>query len=156
MKNSLLTILIATTLLSCKSKKVIEPITLSIKSTESYCGGAAPSQELLDDLKVPKDFQGRLYLHKERNRTDNAELLVFKNGSLELFGLSSGTFYLFRYPIMENSTSEEPNMTRDMEREKCLKKISLQPIDSFTVEKNLSVISKSIHLDCNPCLEPAP
>ncbi len=136
----------------------MEPINLMLKSTSSYCGGAYPPQEVLDELKMPKNFSGTIYIHSTEERSDEPTILKITNGSAEVKGLLKGTYYIFRYPVYTapESKSNQIALAVDKNREDCIKQRSLKPLTSFEVAKNTSIITDTIHLECDPCAEPMP
>ncbi|MGB0849938.1 MAG: hypothetical protein ACPGTP_01720, partial [Bacteroidia bacterium] len=68
MKNILIAILLPLTMVACKSKMKNKSVTLNVQSTEDYCGGAYPPDDLIKDLRTPKAYAGKLYLHSTADR----------------------------------------------------------------------------------------
>ena len=92
--------------MSCKSSKTISNNTIKEKKTftisgkvdqlHSYCGGARPTQEILDEFSQPKPYPDKIFYVKEGN-TNNidgkviASFTTKQDGSFS-FQLPKGTY----------------------------------------------------------------
>lgn len=134
------------------SDKVLK---VSIFTTESYCGGAAPSDELLAELATPKLYANKdIELFSSRDlSTPLTTLKTNKKGELFLPSAYGKKVYLSIYSTMEMRNNDGLS---DPVYFSCYKKFLT---DSF-IEVSLEDCSKPLvlkfEISCNPCLPPAP
>lgn len=92
---------------ACRQKSTVEkgksettfPIKIQFSQTESYCGGARPSEEMLQDFSTPKPAAGKSFYIKKgkRNDVENTEFVfVGKSNEVGLaeFNLAAGDYCL--------------------------------------------------------------
>ncbi|MCB9250932.1 MAG: hypothetical protein H6605_00555 [Flavobacteriales bacterium] len=134
-----------------KSKKKYKPVT--IQFTEMYCGGAAPPEEMLQEMSVP-----RIYANREVEVYDNNELegvmhLLKTNSKGELkIPLKIGkTAYLNFYDHRNKKVYE----TEDIEYNKCYYRFLRYRLVKIDLS-NRDVQPVVFEIECNPCLPPAP
>lgn len=100
---------------SCSSKSVSgktgSPITLFFTQTSSYCGGAAPPEELLQSLTTPIPLTGeKFYVRKgNKNNPDEKPILewVSDANGIASFHLNPGEYYVVFENKLDRSTFEE-------------------------------------------------
>lgn len=149
--------LIATFLIQCKSKKnnEIVKITIEMTITKDYCGGAAPSEEMLKELTsskpllnekfyiVLKDEAGIL-LSETVHTTDETGKLTLK--------IKKGM-----YGIYLKSAAERKKIVENMEEKYryCGAIFNDLPLGYLHAwDKGLQKVN--VHIKCNPCYPPAP
>jgi hypothetical protein len=103
---------------SCTDKKSVATqnadmldIVIQLNQTESYCGGARPTEEMLTELSQPKPLAGeRLYVRKgSENNIDEpvvASEITDKTGKA-IFHLAPGKYCIVRAPKSDNLQTEK-------------------------------------------------
>jgi len=142
-------------LFSCKSVLVDRTIKFDINYTSDYCGGAAPDQELLNSLKVPKPFNGKAYLNSNFERTGTTIELNFIDGKASVSGLTAGNYFLFKYPPIDFKKLEQESITSPDNIQVEIEKSGLI-LDEIIIEQKTKEVSKTIHIICEPMLQYRP
>ncbi len=151
-----------------RTMKLFE-VTGLITETQSYCGGAAPPQDLLDELSKPKPIKGySMYIRKTSND--------FKNPILhKIFTDSNGMFKIKlpigSYSVVDGSKKDSQTYNDYLTKykhasesfgpldETCYLKYFSTPDFVIKVEKSKKTISlaHNYHRSCswsrNPCME---
>ena len=116
-------------------------------STQAYCGGAPPIDEILEELATPKVMSNTaLYFYNE----DDALVLSTTSDAhgVVLDSLPKGQYFIRKAikTVPSNNASE---------LDLCLQNWEQRVLDSFTVFSDTS-LTTNVYLDCNPCYPPAP
>ncbi len=134
-----------------------ETINFEIQATEDYCGGAAPPEELINELRTPKPYTGKIYVHNTSDRTDEGVSLDVLEGKASASGFVEGTYHLFLYKkYVPTSSGSNKESISPFNTPECQKDKSLKSLGSFEVARDTKTISKQIHVMCDPCMEPRP
>ncbi len=159
MKNTLiLCCLILSSFSHCSSGKKHsseKALKVSIFTTESYCGGAAPPDELLAELATPK-----LYINKDIEifisrdlSTPLTSLKTNEKGELLLPSSYGKKVYLSIYSTLEVRTNDRLS---DPVYFACYKKFLTDNFIEISLEDCTKPLPLSFEISCNPCLPPAP
>lgn len=183
-----LSIFIGFSLLSCKSKRSnvnknvdkenldnvnlpkMYPIAINITSTESYCGGAAPNDQIMLDLQTPKKLANTaIYIRNgetnDWNKPIIAEGISDENGLVKV-ELPDGIYCVVfsnkstkkEFDSMINQYGEK-TMYREAIDKECLLNFMMQPEIVFTVKNGKTgapiIINRHKPCDWNsvPCSE---
>ena len=134
----------------------------TIFQTSSYCGGARPTQELLDQMAFPKVYEGKkIYIRKgKRNNSNNKILKIItsdKEGNYSI-KLTKGVYSI----IVEEQVKEIREGDFVTENQKadivCLKEWWIKPYYLLEVKnKNIHQLNFTFHHRCFvtndiPCL----
>ncbi|MFT4521684.1 MAG: hypothetical protein ACI8ZN_000621 [Bacteroidia bacterium] len=163
MKSYITLIIISIAVLTMANKCVKEPnhnVSIQFTTTQSYCGGAAPPEYILQELATPKPYKtGVLYFFREgRSEADTAIQLDGKDNARVQLRLSPGTYILRLKDSISpwnGANNESEIKSFDSERPKCLHEYNQRVLAQFTISQD-SNFTQNIHFDCNPCYEPAP
>lgn len=136
-------------------------IKLEVTAKRDYCGGANPGEELLEEMRKPQNYSGILYLHSSKERKDDGVEIVFVEGLATAEGLNNGTYYMFLEKKIDlNKLQEDQEAIEKMASQGidigCLFGESQQSAFNFEVVDKTKVITREMHIKCNPCLPPAP
>ncbi|MFT5512130.1 MAG: hypothetical protein ACI8SE_000525 [Bacteroidia bacterium] len=167
-------------LASCKSKSKssnLESTSISVKIEyiEQYCGGAQPTDDLMEEMSVAKPYSNRpIYISKfiNMNTFTDEKKLVLDKGGIGSIDLDSGLYVISFYelaklgvppptekPKLENQVENpEPNPEMDKEARKAdcelrWKRMSAFP---FKVVHGKTAYEFPMIKECNPCEEPRP
>ncbi len=147
-------ILLALSIASCTKKVVNRGIQFNFASTESYCGGAAPDEQMIKEMRTPKPMNRSIFVHQSPDRTDDGIELEFSNGSANKAGFTPGFYYVFVGKKLSNDELYKPDPTV-MDPE-CNARWYNQAIGRFEITEDTKEVSDTLHFDCNPCLIPKP
>lgn len=163
---SLLVLLISSVgLLACRASKVNGKIQYSVSgkviTNKVYCGGAAPTKEMLENLKMPILYAGKTFYIKKQseNYVGKEILLSFTSNSFGEFKiqLSPGKYAFFLdEQINEINFKEEKNINLN---QSCYKDWLQKPFFELEVKKEsindlLFTIPKKCFINFDiPCLE---
>ena len=128
---------------------------VSIFTTESYCGGAAPPDELLAELATPKLYTNKdIELFTSRDlSTPLTSLKTNEKGELLLPSSYGKKVYLSIYSTMEvriNDGLSDPVYLS------CYKKFLTDSFIEVSLEDCSKPLVLNFEISCNPCLPPAP
>jgi hypothetical protein len=158
MKTQLLLISFAIVLFTnCKSKKISENVKLDLIFTMSsdYCGGAAPTEEILESITSSKPFiNGTFYLVlKNDGGTILSETMhkTDEKGKLTL-NLKKGMYEIF---LLSAEQKKLQIMNLDEKFRSCSTIFYDQP-QAYLHAWQKGEQKVDIHSKCNPCLPPAP
>ncbi len=154
-KKIIVLISLTVALIACKSKKVKSSIQFEITTTEDYCGGAYPPDELVEDLRTPKVYTGKVYLHNSVIREDDGIVIDVVDGKCSKEGFVEGTYFLFLSPKMLK-LAKETLSPANQERADCNFKENRKVLATIALLKNSTIIQQNLHKVCDPCLEPRP
>lgn len=131
---------------SCKEQKTVH-VELHVTETSSYCGGAAPSEEMERAHRTQKPIHRNLYLF-----TSDSMLIdtLLPTGETLLL---KGNFPVGSYQIREESDIE--SMVFKSEMKTCAHAWKRRVLANFTIDRD-TVVNLNIHFPCNPCYPPAP
>ncbi len=131
----------------CERSAVYE-IDLRITKTATYCGGAAPPEFLLKELRTPTPYTG-------------ASLYVFDSNSScldSLTNITADSTYKLVLPLGTYNLHLVNELTLNVgknDREQCLHDWRERSMGQLVVQ-NDSAQTVNLHLDCNPCYPPPP
>ena len=130
-------------------------LTVSIYITESYCGGAAPPEELLVELATPKLYANKdIEIFTSRDlSTPLTSLKTNEKGELLLPASYGKKVYLSIYSTLEvriNDRLPDPVYLA------CYKKFLTDNLIEVSLEDCSKPLPLSFEISCNPCLPPAP
>ena len=134
------------------SDKVLK---VSIFTTESYCGGAAPSEELLAELATPKLYANKdIELFSSRDLSTPLTLLkTNEKGELLLPSSYGKKVYLSIYSTLDVRTNDRLS---DPVYFSCYKKFLTDNFIEVSLEDFSKPLILNFEISCNPCLPPAP
>ena len=143
---------------SCAFKKNYNhPVNLKISSTESYCGGANPPDELLEKLRTPKPYTGKIYLNSSAERSNGEIEIDIVDGEFTFLEVKIGAYHLFRYPKYTEATKATSDQTERIDSNPdCKKERSLKSLGQIDITAESEEVEATIHLLCDPCIPPAP
>lgn len=157
MKKIIIALVVTSSLFACKSNKKDKSVKLEIAVTSDYCGGAAPPDEMIEEMRIPKPYTGVLYIHKSRHREDDGIELTFDKGAATAKGLVPGQYYAYLEKKMdlknESAMNEIASQGIDVG---CLIELNFMIMFVFNIEESTKIITEKMHKICNPCLPPAP
>jgi len=132
---------------------------LSVMVTQEYCGGAAPSEEVLKDLMDARPLSNaKIYIAKSGAESDHVhEYKLDKNGKVNI--AFEGTDYRVYYynPVeihkeMEEANSKEPNNTNGQDGvDDCLPAWKLLIASDLHIEEDQNEYNVHMHIICDPC-----
>jgi hypothetical protein len=130
-------------LTGCKSKKVAgtHELNLTFSSSQEYCGGAAPSEEMLKELSTPKILPNTTVYFVKRNDEGN---------TIEEIPYTTDNIYSMSQKQLEEMVSK-----MDEQATECTRQHMHQSAFDFPVFEDIEA-KIVIHTRCNPCLPPAP
>jgi hypothetical protein len=160
MLNTILTIAITASMLGCASQKNATAtsetssamkVSLSVTISSDYCGGAAPSDEMIAELKQPKQFSNqKCYITTSKASkelpSDMTLLTSSASGTIEA-SLETGTYFVY----LAEKISAKHN-TKDRSATECMQ-WKTTPNGSFTVGSDKR-IAFNLHKTCNGCAAP--
>ncbi len=137
--------------------ELITEVSGTIIKTASYCGGAAPTDEILAELATPAPYIGTLYL-KQGTINDPLEpalatITTDENGDFSIV-LAEGDYIIVTAEHLGDYTNDYP-WWPDVSSEYCQNWLAT-PYISFTVNDAYTPTTYNIHLACNPCVPPPP
>ncbi len=119
-----------------------QKVKVHVQFTNAYCGGARPSQEVLDRLNRAKDLehtQLRL-IYKGETKVKTNEFGHFKAR------LRPGTYHIY----IGNEKASDSNFDPT-----CAKMLEMS-FGELVIEKGKDFYEVTIKIGCNPCLPPRP
>ena len=151
MFNSIFSAVITLSMISCASQNNstsqdgANEVNLIVTMTSNYCGGAAPPEELLEGLKVPKKFSNQnIFLSTEKGLQENMQELTTSAAGNIKTSLKKGTYYIFLpQKISMKHTS------KDRSEKECTEWKNT-PNGTFVVGESNN-IAFNIHKTCDAC-----
>ncbi len=145
---------------ACKSRKTDKvPVShFYFEKIEQYCGGAAPSQEMMDEISLPRPMTQTTFYFYPSDAYGQTEPFILTTDDK---GKASARIPAGQYSIhlhSPESALKELEKYKDMDvNEDCLREfLQMSKFDipiSFEEDREIQI---PIMLDCNPCLPPAP
>jgi hypothetical protein len=160
MKYSHLFLLVVIALLGLSAKQKIKTFTVSgtITQTSDYCGGAAPSEAMLEMLRTPQVLEGKKIFVRKGNANDASKKVI-----TETVSDANGNFKLDLFPGVYCIVFEEKSTNfKTPQNDKyntwdaaCLKAKYVNCEYTFTLKsKSLTGVKINYHKHCpfkNPC-----
>lgn len=132
---------------TCKESQV-STVKIKFTRTETYCGGAAPPDFLIERLRTPKPYEsGMLYIWND-NEVCVDSFLPQKDSALVMTA-TAGKYNVHLVPKSSAIVETE-------ERKKCLAEWQQRSLTTFVVGGTDTTMTVNIHFDCNPCYPPPP
>lgn len=124
--------------------------TVRIKCTQTsdYCGGARPSEEMLEELQQPKPIvSDTFYIVKGKTNTFKIfkKVVTDKNGFIRL-KLPKGTYSIYTKAQMQPFKAKQNTDIQTWDNE-CLRKMHKTPLAIFNAA-NKKVVSFNLHQKC--------
>ncbi len=152
--NHIILLLCFTALISqCKSKKntIIQTKTILILYSESYCGGAAPPEEMIADMNMVKPLKNT---NIQIFKSNTSDLKTFKyktneKGEITVPISLGNQIFINIYTSLEDYNPEKLMY-------KCYKNFishNLKMVDLNVPENEIQVLTR---IECNPCQPVAP
>lgn len=148
MRKTLVLLGFATILLANKCEQVRVNVELNITQTKSYCGGAAPSDEILSALRTPHKLGQTVYILDYSNTC--VDSFASSNSEKKQYSLPVGKYSLRFTPEASNITLTANSSTSD-----CVQEWKSRVLTSFEVVSDTS-LDLNVHVSCNPCYPPPP
>ncbi len=148
--------MITSSILACATKKkstsqsaVSQPgkidISLNVSFTSNYCGGAAPSEDMIAKLKVPRKFSNQnFYISRIEGLEEDMREITTSAAGTATAPLEKGVYYVFLPQKVSAKHSGKDRSEKDCEKWKNT------PNATFTVGDDNS-ISFNIHKTCDGC-----
>ena len=153
LKSILIVVILGSLFSQCRTKKqtIVATKTVCINYSENYCGGAAPSDEMIQEMRKMKPFA-------------NQEIEVFKSNSADLkpqiyktnekgevvLPLSFGNqVFISCYPSAENYNLKP-------KKQDCYREFIINHLIMADLTAKDSIVYKFIDIQCNPCIPLAP
>lgn len=132
-------------------------IHLEVTATRDYCGGANPGEEMLQEYRQPRPYQGQIYVHSSREREDEGIALTVSDGRATVKGLTKGEYFLyFDKKINEEDIKNNVKFKGLNVDPECLLFENRKALAEFAVNEETKTLQFELHKVCNPCLPPAP
>ncbi|NNJ56687.1 MAG: hypothetical protein HKP14_11160 [Bacteroidia bacterium] len=141
---------------ACKTNRATKNLTFEITTSQDYCGGAHPTDELVEDMLKPKPYTGTIYIHQSSVREDEGIQLQIEEGKANSSGLSTGTYYLYLTPKLNDPVTETNVSPKEQKRTECNLMHNKKSLSSFTIEEKSTNVSRNLHIICDPCMDPLP
>ncbi len=131
----------------CKneSSSVVE---IQFTKTNSYCGGAAPSDLMLKNIATPHPFNGTMLYLYDKNIM-----------CIDSFYAKDDSTYKTAVPIGEYTIRLVPEMKLidgDKESTKnCVIEYKQRVLKTISIASDTAILV-NLHFDCNPCYPPPP
>jgi len=151
MFNAIFSAVIMVSVLGCTTQKngtsnssAIE-VNLNVTITSNYCGGAAPSDKMVEGLKAPKKFSNQnFHISTKKGLEENMkEVKTSAAGNLKT-SLNKGTYYVFLPQKISAKHS-----SKDRSEKECIDWKNT-PNGTFVVSDD-SNVSFNIHKTCDAC-----
>ncbi len=135
-----------------------------VTQTWSYCGGAAPTEEILEQCERPQPYNGKVFFLRKGKVNSISEPVVLSftvnaSGTFS-FQLPSGVYSIFQEPQLKPFNKKEyPLGSYTNEEIECLKKWWMQPYYVLEIkEKDITNLKFEFHHECFaindiPCLQ---
>lgn len=130
-------------------------VTVSGVFSEEYCGGAPPTDEMVEEMEKEKPFTNQ-ELHIYTIGLGEGEYFKVKTGSDGTFKkrLAPGSYFI--YTMNKESYDKLIESTTDKHIKECLRAHFIAPISSFDVVKGETETEFFYRKMCNPCEPPRP
>ena len=150
---------------------------LSVQFTEQYCGGAQPTDEMMEKMTQLRPYSNAsIFISKfndGRNFTEEQEIKLDKGGIATLSldsGLYAVSFYQMVFEVEEEDDKAQPDKMQDVEEEEEEEEVydeAAMKAECDIQWKRMSVVPLKIvggksaytlimNKECNPCEEPRP
>ncbi len=152
--NPIVLTIIATAFFSqCRTKKqtVVGTKTVCINYTETYCGGAAPPEEMLREMRKMKPFANQQIAIYKSN-SDDFKPYMYKtneNGEVTLPMNLGNQVFISCYPTAENYTLKP-------KKKDCYREFIINNLKMADLTSRDSIVKLYIDIQCNPCIPLAP
>lgn len=159
--NTAILLILITVQISCAQRKSkYYTVTGTVTTTQSYCGGARPTDEMLAQLKMPKPDAGRLLFIKSGKENVEAITAIksFTTDSLGNFKikLKKGTYCIIEAYKSKSFVTQKNDSVSKWDS-KCLFENYSQCDYQFTVtNKNIDNVNINFFKPCpwaKPCLQ---
>ena len=126
--------------------------------TRTYCGGAAPSEDMIDNMKKAIPFANHKFVIKKSTTDANATTILkeFSTDEKGNFSVSllKGSYVVF---IQEKTQDYEKGMMAQFGRSENCKKWKNTADFTLNVGKKIKTVQTfNMHLTCNGCTPPRP
>lgn len=163
-QKSVYLLFISSLLFSCRNTKMINEknymVSGKVTTTNLYCGGAAPTKEMLERLKKPIPYLNKIFYVKNisDNYSEEKIILNFQSDSLGnfRFQLQPGSYAIFlEEQINKPKMSDYKNLELN---QSCYQEWQNKPYKTLEIkESNTENLSFRINRKCfipmdNPCL----
>lgn len=132
----------ALSLLSFLALKVNSQNKVTILFTNSYCGGAKPNQEILNELSIPRLFNNSCVIFKN-NLTNKKTKAKTDNDAGAKVKLKTGSYSVFIHKTSSNKNGAQFNI-------KCKENLSTI-IGNFDYTNSKQNDTIKLHFPCIPC-----
>lgn len=136
------------------AEKKMQRVSGLVTITSSYCGGAAPSEEMLMELAKPKPYVGKVFYVRKGNRNTLASEIILRfttdsNGAFSI-ALPAGTWSLIQEEqVREIKNSDYPNTASHQVEMDCLRKWWSEPYQVIEVKNSaITDLHFSFHRRC--------
>ena len=152
MKNLYFLLVIVTVGYSCNSSKNAKDersdLVLKVTTTSDYCGGVAPSDKVLENLKAPKMYaEKEIYVTTESKLNEQIIKLTTDSKGMITTKLEKGTYFVY---LPEKSTTKFTTGGN----EKACRQWRNKPNGNFYVTDEEHELAVTLHITCSPCGAP--
>lgn len=139
---------------STKAEQKKQRLSGKVTITYSYCGGAAPTEEMMTELAKPQPYVGKVFYVRKGNRNTLASKIVthFTTDSLGAFSvqLPAGTWSLIQEEqVKEINSSKYKNTASQQVDMDCLKKWWSEPYEIIEIKDSaITDLQFSFHRRC--------
>jgi hypothetical protein len=136
----------------CVAKAQTYQVKGTLLQTFSYCGGANPTQEILDSYSKPKPYPKKIFYIRKGNKNNITNKIIKKfttdcNGNFS-FKLPKGTYSIIVAEQVEPINSKNYNTKFQTVNDSCLQKWWSEPYYLLSVQKKNEPLHFTIHHQC--------
>lgn len=148
-----------------KSKKeIVHTISGKVTQTSSYCGGAMPTEEILQEMSKPVPYAGKVF-YVRKGSVNNIKMPIVLSFTVNAKGefsidLPPGQYCLIQKEQVKTLNMKNYKSTTDLQiDENCLKEWWAKPYYAFQItDKNITDLKFNFYHACFvnsdiPCIE---
>lgn len=136
----------------------VKPVRVTVKGklmqTSKYCGGAKPTEEVLNEANTPKPYENKVfYVRKGKVNSTKAEVITSfttdANGEFS-FQITPGTYSIIQDRQLNALTAADLKSSGDLKVDaKCMKNWWAKPFHLLVVKtENITIPDWTIHHPC--------
>jgi hypothetical protein len=143
---------IKTKTVTTTDSKVIYPVSFFVTYSQSYCGGAAPSKEMLKSMERERPYENQTYYIIRENKVKNnikavTTLLTSMDGNAML-QLPEGIYYIVKEEQLKPLVIPANDKFHTYDK-KCLQNKWETPLQKFIVTKKENIVKFNEYRNCS-------